>query len=378
MSDEFFDIIKDIELDEIIDIFKNHIIAESKENSNTYIKFIDFKYPAYFVKRFGSKSITNKIYEFILMNTKRRVINLEDKKLNYLELVIFYEEYYKENIIKIVDVSNDNIIGLLFPIINRKNMNHIQKRNTMGLFNVIETYEENEDFGAKGIYYNENGDKDYEGDFKDYKCIYKCKWIEEQCKKHGHEYMEDDKCNICKYVEKLEQDAIKYKHLKELKRQELQYQHFNQMMNEEKDKFNKIKESLTLTSSEEDNTDIEDSEDNTDNKNNTECEENKDHHSNGKLWRHYYIKNGQKQGDYKQYHTNGTLYIECHYVNDKYNGEYIEYYESGSIHIKCNFNTSGRLDGDHLEYDEQENLMIVSKYVDGDLREIKKVNNNIL
>ena len=369
MSDNFFDIIKDVTIDEIIDIFKNHIIAESKKDSgcDTYIKFIDFKYPAYFIKKFSSKTITNKIYEFILMNTSRRSINLDDTKINYLELVIFYEAYYKENIIKIVDVSNDNITGLLFPIINRKNMNHIQKRNTMGLFNVIETYEENEEFGAKGIYYNENGDKDYEGDFKDYKCIYKCKWIEEQCKKHGHKYTEDDKCNICKYVEKLEQDA---KDLKELKIMELKYQ---QLLNEEQEIFNKIKESFTLTSSEEDNTDIEYSEDNTDNKNNKKYEENKDHHSNGKLWRHYYIKNGQKQGDYKQYHTNGTLYVECHYVNDRYNGEYIEYYESGSIHIICNFNTSGRLDGDHLEYDEQENLMIVSKYVDGDLREMKKV-----
>ena len=102
-------------------------------------------------------------------------------------------------------------------------------------------------------------------------------------------------------------------------------------------------------------------------------EENKDYHANGKLWRHYYIKNGQKQGDYKQYHTNGTLYVECHYVNDRNNGEYIEYYESGTMHIKCNFNISGRLDGDHLEYDEQENLIIVTKYVDGDLREMKKV-----
>lgn len=177
MSDNFFDIIKDVTLDEIIDIFKNHIIAESKIDNNNYMKFINFKYPAYFVKRFSSRAITNKIYEFILMNTKRRSINLDDTKINYLELVIFYEKYYEENIIKIVDVSNNNITGLLFPIINRKNMNNVKKRDTMGLFNVIGTYEENNNY--KGIYYDENGNKDYEGEFKDCK-FNKCRYSEEE------------------------------------------------------------------------------------------------------------------------------------------------------------------------------------------------------
>lgn len=182
MTDIFFDIIKDIALEEIIEIFKNHIIAESITDSDTNIKFIDFKYPTYFVERFGTKSITNKIYEFILMNTSRRVINLEDKKLNYLELVIFYEGYYKENIIKIADISNDNITGLLFPIISRINMNNIKKKDTMGLFNLIETYDkEFKEFFGRGIYYDEHGCKyngngiicrennttAYEGEFKD-------------------------------------------------------------------------------------------------------------------------------------------------------------------------------------------------------------------
>ena len=61
-----------------------------------------------------------------------------------------------------MDVSNDNITGLLFPIVDRKNINNIDKRDTMGLCNVIETYIEDEEFNAKGIYYDENGNKDDE------------------------------------------------------------------------------------------------------------------------------------------------------------------------------------------------------------------------
>ena len=93
MTDNFYNLIKDVALEEIIDIFKNHIIAESKTKCDSYIKFIDFTYPAYFIKRFSSRAITNKIYEFILINTQRRNINLDDNKINYLDIIIFYEKY---------------------------------------------------------------------------------------------------------------------------------------------------------------------------------------------------------------------------------------------------------------------------------------------
>ena len=128
MTDNFYNLIKDVALEEIIDIFKNHIIAESKKSCESYIKFIDFKYPAYFIKRFSSRAITNKIYEFILINTQRRNINLDDNKINYIDIIIFYEKYYKENIIKIADTSSDEITGLLFPIISRINTNNIKNR----------------------------------------------------------------------------------------------------------------------------------------------------------------------------------------------------------------------------------------------------------
>jgi hypothetical protein len=54
--------------------------------------------------------------------------------------------------------------------------------------------------------------------------------------------------NLDEYMNKQHESAMqRTRDLEELKRQELQYQHFNQMMNEEKDKFNKIKKSLELT-----------------------------------------------------------------------------------------------------------------------------------
>jgi hypothetical protein len=99
-----------------------------------------------------------------------------------LELVIFYEKYYEEIIIKIADTSSDEITGLLFPIISRintNNINNIKIKDAMGLFNVIEICDE--EFFGRGIYYDENGckyngkgilyyenrRKAYEGEFKD-------------------------------------------------------------------------------------------------------------------------------------------------------------------------------------------------------------------
>ena len=117
MSDNFFEIIQDVKLDEIIEIFEKFIVKESKTDNQSYIIFINFQYPTYFINKFGSKAITDKIYEFILINTKRGIINFNDFKLNFLELIIFYEKYNNYSC-KAAQIF-DKVTGLIFPIINR-------------------------------------------------------------------------------------------------------------------------------------------------------------------------------------------------------------------------------------------------------------------
>lgn len=124
MSYNFLKLISFIELDEIIDIIKNHIIDKSTENENSgYIKFIDFKYPMYFIGKFGVLTISQKIYNYFLMHTKRRCYdkdknidellkdNFDDKLINN---IIFYDHDNKS-----CDVDNKNIIGFIFPIMDR-------------------------------------------------------------------------------------------------------------------------------------------------------------------------------------------------------------------------------------------------------------------
>ena len=124
MSDNFLKLISSIELDEIIDIIKNHIIDKSTENENSgYIKFIDFKYPMYFIEKFGINAITQKIYNYFIMHTKRRCYD-KDKNIDELlkdkfddrlcNNIIFYDHDNKS-----CDVVNKDIIGFIFPIMNR-------------------------------------------------------------------------------------------------------------------------------------------------------------------------------------------------------------------------------------------------------------------
>ena len=130
MSNDFLKLISPIELDEIIDIIKNHIIDKSKstenENDNTgYIKFIDFKYPMYFIENFGINAITQKIYNYFVMHTKRRCYDnyedidelLKDKFDDRLtNNIIFYND---ENKSCDVNDKDKDIIGFIFPIMNR-------------------------------------------------------------------------------------------------------------------------------------------------------------------------------------------------------------------------------------------------------------------
>ena len=121
-------ILSPIKLDEIIDIFKNYILEKSAEKKSDYIKFIDFKYPKYFIEKFGIKDITDKIYNYIIMHTTRRcydkiIYNIsdfisdyheDDLKSELINNIIFYDYNYKS-------CTNDdtNIIGCIIPIMNR-------------------------------------------------------------------------------------------------------------------------------------------------------------------------------------------------------------------------------------------------------------------
>jgi hypothetical protein len=154
---DFINFIKPITLDEIINVFQNYIMKESKIEKNDNIIFINFSYPLYFVNKFGSRAVTDKLYEYILMNTTRRYIdknnniNIEDIEniinnnnntqtiQNNLDNNLDKDRYFDENILEYIifcnykycDTNNKNkyfivttldedINCIIFPIINRK------------------------------------------------------------------------------------------------------------------------------------------------------------------------------------------------------------------------------------------------------------------
>ena len=139
-------ILSPIELDEIIDIFKNYILEKSVEKKSGYIKFIDFKYPIYFIENFGINAITDKIYNYIIIHTKRRCYDKIIDISYFLQNKIKYDiktEELTNNIIfydynnKSCNNNDTNIIGCIIPIMNRdfckknldKNYNNILNNN---------------------------------------------------------------------------------------------------------------------------------------------------------------------------------------------------------------------------------------------------------
>jgi len=328
MSD-FFDIIKPIELNEIIDIFKKHIVKESKINNNNYIKFIDFRYPKYFVDKFGSKAITNKIYEFILMNTSRRHLERDfieikndvdvENDESLINNIIFYkyvnkngedENKNEEDITKYIFSSNEeditkyyissnlkdiNISGILFPVLNREQCSsvsdyipvykEIKKYHKNGQLEEEVTYIDNK---MNGIYksYHENGQLKEEVNYIDDKKegIYK------SYHKNGELYEEVN------YIDNKMNGIYKSYHLE------------NGQLKEEinyiDDKMNGIYKS---------------------------------YHENGQLKKEVNYINDKKNGIYKSYFVNGQLWEEVNYIDDKKEGIYKEYFENGQLIAEVNY-----------------------------------------
>lgn len=106
---DFFEVIEDIKLDDIIDIFIKYIVDDSKNFNKRYFwDFIDFKYPIYFIKKFGSKAITDKIYNYISkksyvarkqidMNTFNNSIDKYDFCEKCKDNKVSYINYYMNN-----------------------------------------------------------------------------------------------------------------------------------------------------------------------------------------------------------------------------------------------------------------------------------------
>jgi len=283
---EFFDILRPIELNEIIDIFKKDIVNESKttNNCNSYIKLINFIYPKYFVNKFGSKAISEKIYEYILMNTSRRYlvrdfIEIKDNDGNndnenvdtLINYIIFYKYINKvnENTTKYYITSNlnDNICGILFPVLNRNYCSNA-KINIPILQEIKEYYD--------------NGKLKIEGNCINGKVngIYKEYYDTGQLKIEGN-YIDDKREGIYKGYYDNGQLKIEGNYID--------------------GKFNGIY---------------------------------KEYYDNGQLKIEATCIDGKFNGIYKEYYDNGQLKIETNYIDGKIKKIYKEYYDTGQLKIE--------------------------------------------
>ena len=238
MNDNFYNLIKDVTIEEIIDIFKNYVIKKSNISKSSYIN-IYFKYPDYFVENFGTKIINETLHKFILMNSKRRMVKFNDLqknfKINFLE-TIFFVKNCRNGYNYITDNLNDkDITGLYITIINRKlfldddrdydednciivgydksdnesdnesdnhwyiyNNSDDSDYNGKGIryYNNVKIYEgefKDGKYDGKGIDYYINGTKIYEGEFKDGKYDGKgIKYYDNDTKEYEGEFKDGD------------------------------------------------------------------------------------------------------------------------------------------------------------------------------------------
>jgi antitoxin component YwqK of YwqJK toxin-antitoxin module len=287
MSDNFLKLISPIELDEIIDIIKNHIIEKSKENENSgYIKFIDFKYPMYFIEKFSINAITHKIYNYFIMHTKRRYYDkdedidelLKDKFDDRLtNNIMFYDHVNKS-----CNVDNKDIIGFIFPIMDKNYCRDtICKKEITDVGKII--WKQKINGKLNGLYreYFENGNINK-----------KCMCKDDKINGKNKEYYENGKLKIDSNYKDGKIDG-EYKLYYENGKLEMDSNYKDGKINGK----------------------------------------NKEYYENGKLKIDSNYKDGKIDGEYKLYYENGNLEMDCNCKDDKKDGENKEYYENGKLKI---------------------------------------------
>jgi len=84
-------------------------------------------------------------------------------------------------------------------------------------------------------------------------------------------------------------------------------------------------------------------------------------YNNGVILQKCQYENNKKSGLEYEYNCDCTIKSIKTYVNGKIHGKRLVYWPNGKLHFKIDYQNGNR-DGEHIEYDKNENIIVITKY----------------